>query len=260
LVRPRGHQQDWPRYQLDRDECVWIRAFWARWSTYGSARPSRSHAGPPGGQLPATTFPGTVASTPRTGMGEWIAISIAASLPRDIPTTASGVPGGSSSCKISRAENKVLQRDAAKLVRQPRPGEVRDRQGGDSLAGERFACIGGLAAARSADQQGGRGGISPGGGEEGAVHRCRRPSEGSGSEICPAGHLVITANSGGTPALATVVFNAHPATEDNEAGPPRDAMKAACVWSRGRGAQGAGSYEPCCPARNRPGWRAAAGN
>lgn len=41
------------------------------WSTYGSGRPPRSHAGPPGGQLAATTLPGTVAATPQTRMGEW---------------------------------------------------------------------------------------------------------------------------------------------------------------------------------------------
>ncbi len=57
------------------------------------------------GQLPATTFPGTVATTPRTRMAEWIAVSIAASLPQDMPSTASGAPG-SSSCKIARAEKK----------------------------------------------------------------------------------------------------------------------------------------------------------
>ena len=38
-------------------------------------------------------------------MAEWIAVSIAASLPQDMPSTASGAPG-SSSCKIARAEKK----------------------------------------------------------------------------------------------------------------------------------------------------------
>jgi hypothetical protein len=36
------------------------------WLTNGSGRPSSSQAGPAAGQLPATTFPGTVTRTPHT--------------------------------------------------------------------------------------------------------------------------------------------------------------------------------------------------
>lgn len=72
---------------------------------YGSGRPASSQAGPPGGWLPAITFPGTVPTTPCTASAAWIAVSIAASLPRDMPSTASRAPG-SSSCKIARAEKK----------------------------------------------------------------------------------------------------------------------------------------------------------
>jgi hypothetical protein len=41
----------------------------------------------------------------------------------------------------------ILETDAAKLGRQPLPGEVRDRQGGEALAREGLADVGGLAAA-----------------------------------------------------------------------------------------------------------------
>ena len=43
-------------------------------------------------------------------MPTWIAVSIAASLPLDMPSKASGPPGGSSSCKISRAERSTPDR------------------------------------------------------------------------------------------------------------------------------------------------------
>ena len=45
-----------------------------------------------------------LATTVRTRAGEWIAVSMAASLPRDMPSTMIGAGDGSSSCRICRAE------------------------------------------------------------------------------------------------------------------------------------------------------------
>ena len=83
---------------------------------------------------------------------------------------------------------EVLKGDGAKLLRQPGPREVRDRQGSDSLASECLAHIGGLAATRSADQQDSRARFSRD--KEGSMHWCRRSAERPGGEICHEGHLV----------------------------------------------------------------------
>ncbi len=76
-----------------------------------------------------------------------------------------------------QGSNEVFQADAAKLVRQPRSGEVGDRQRSDSLTRKSFAHIRRFAAARSPDQQNSRVAVNAGRNEQRSMHRVGRPPE-----------------------------------------------------------------------------------
>lgn len=88
-----------------------------------------------------------------------MAVSRAASLPRDMPSTTTGTRRGGSASASSRSPSRKYSWNLAQPVRQARSREVGQRQGGESGGRKGLCHVGRLAATRPADDHDGGAGL-----------------------------------------------------------------------------------------------------